>query len=111
MTKLQIQQNNAFRAVLCADYDTPTVKLYRDANVDNVDVCMKKTTCKIVYWGINNLGPPIYNKLSNISIPNRELCSSGVPSAHVPRCRSMFGYYNVAYHGPVYYNSVPVSIR
>ena len=65
-TKLQVQQNGALRAVLRADSNIPSVELYLDANVDAVEVFIKKTTCKIVYYGINDVGPPVYNKLFNL---------------------------------------------
>ena len=108
--KLQIQQNNTLRAVLRSNYDVPTTKLYADAGVDKVEVCMKKTTCKIVYRGINNLGPPIYDKLFNLAVPNRELRSSEIPNAVIPICRTRFGEHNVAHRGPTYYNQLPITI-
>ena len=109
--KLQVQQNNALRAVLKADYDVPTAKLYIDACVDTIDVCMKKTACKIVYRGIREMGPPIYNKLFSLSVPGRDLRSSELPNAVVPKCRTKFGEHNVAYRGPVYWNQLPINIR
>ena len=72
---------------------------------------MKKTTCKIVYRGINNMGPPIYDKLFNLAIPNRELRSSEVPHATIPICRTRFGEHNVAYRGPTYYNTLPIDVH
>ena len=109
--KLQIQQNNALRAVLRADYDIPTAKLHTDAGVDTVETCMKKTTCKIVYRGIHNLGPPIYDTLFNLAIPNRDLRSSDIPNAEILTCRTRFGEHNVAYRGPTYYNQLPITLR
>ena len=48
---------------------------------------MIKTTCKLVFRGINNLGPPIYDKRFNLAVPNRDLRSSEMPNAVVPTCR------------------------
>ncbi len=109
--KLQIQHNNALRAVLRADYDIPTAKLYSDARVDNIETCMKKTTCKIVYKGINNMGPPVYEKFFTLSVPNCELRSSEIPNAVVPTCRTKFGEHNVAFRGPIYWNQLPIVLR
>ncbi len=93
-----------------ADYDVPTVKLYTDAAVDTIDVCMKKTACKIVYRGIHEMGPPIYNKLFSLAVPGRDLRSSEIPNAAIPNCRTKFGEYNVAYRAPVYWNQLPITI-
>ena len=109
--KLQVQQNNALRAVLKADYDVPTAKLYTDAGVDTLYVCMKKTACKIVYRGVHEMGPPIYNKLFSLAVPGRELRSSELPNAAIPICRTKFGEHNVAYRGPVYFNQLPIAMR
>ena len=59
MEKLQVQQNNAVRAILNSDFRTPWVKLYSDAGIDPVDVCMKRTLTKIAYKGLNHIGAPI----------------------------------------------------
>ena len=49
--KLQVQQNNALRAVLKADYDIPTAKLQADACVDSIEVCMRrKLHAKLFTW-------------------------------------------------------------
>ncbi len=109
--KLQVQQNNAFGAVLKADFDTLTVKLYADAGVDNVEVCMKKTVCKIVYRGIYDLGPPFYNTLFNLATSPRDLRSSNMLNAVILIGRSKFGEYNVAFQGPTYWNQVHTPIQ
>ena len=96
---------------LKADYDIPTAKLYTDACVDTIDVCMKKTACKIVYRGIKNMGSSIYDKLLNLAIPSQELRSSDIPNAEIPKCRTKFGEYNIAFRGSVYWNQIPVEIR
>ena len=72
---------------------------------------MRKTACKIVYRGIHDMGPPIYNKLFSLAIPGRDLRSSDIPNASVPICRTKFGEHNVAYRGPVYWNQLPINIR
>ena len=72
---------------------------------------MMKTTCKIVYRGINKLGPPIYDKLFSLAVPNRDLRSSDMPNAAIPSCRTKFGEHNVAFRGPTYWNYLPCDIR
>ena len=109
--KIKVQQNNAVRAVLKADYRSSCVKLYQDADIDPIDVAMKKTVVKIVYKGLNNIGASIYNVLFNYDIPNRDLRSSDKLLAQVPCMNTKFGEHNVAYHGPVYWNQLPLEIK
>ena len=109
--KLKVEQNNAIRAVLKDDCRTPCVKLYRDAEVDPIDVAMKKTVCKIVYKGINDIGAPIYNEMFTYDVPNRDLRSSDKLLAKIPKVNTKFGEHNVAYRGPVYWNQLPLHIK
>ena len=94
-----------------ADYRTPCVKLYQDAGVDPIDVCMKKTVCKLVYKGINNIGAPVYNDMFSYDIPGRNLPSADKLLANIPRIKTKFGEHNVAYRGPVYWNCLPLNIK
>ena len=109
--KLTVQQNGALNAVLVADYSIPTSKLYVDADVDTVEVCMKKTTCKIVYRGKSSVGPPVYNRILHIAIPNHDLRSSDVLNAYTPICRTKFGEFNATYRASVYWNQIAVDIQ
>ncbi len=63
INKLKVQQNNAIRAVLSAEYRTPSAKLYADSNIGPIDVNIKKTVIKIVYKSLNNVGAPVYNQM------------------------------------------------
>ena len=109
--KLKVEQNNAVRAVLQADYRTPCVKLYQDAKVDPIDVCMKKTVCKLVYKGVNNIGAPVYNNMFQYETPTHNLRSNDKLLAEIPRTNTKFGEHNVAYRGPVYWNHLPLNIK
>ena len=102
-----MEQNNAIRAV----HRTPLVKLYRDAGVDPIDVAMKKTVCKIVYKGINEIGATVYNEMFSYDTPCRNLRSTNKLLAKVPYVNTKFGEHNVAYHGPVYWNQFPLDIK
>ena len=57
------------------DYTYPSAKLLTDVGVDSVRVGMAKTTCKIVYRGYYDMGPPALNTMFEAYIPTRELRS------------------------------------
>ena len=109
--KLQTQQNSALRAVCNVDYGYPTAKLFSDVSVDNVSVCMMKTCCKIVYRGLNNMGPPAINDMFEYYTPSRELRSGEALLATVQRCKTQFGTKNLRIRGPSYWNQLPHSIK
>ena len=58
--KLRVAQNNALRGVLRVDYTYPSGQLYTECQVDPVEVDTKKAVCKVVYRGVYNLGPRVY---------------------------------------------------
>ena len=66
---LRVHQNNALRVVLKADYKCPSITLTSQAKVEPVNVMMSKSTCKIVYKGLHNMGAPIYNEMFNFVEP------------------------------------------
>ena len=111
LDKIRVQQNNAIRAVLCAEFRTPCVKLYHDAKLEPVSVCMKKTLCKIVYKGLNNIGAPIYNAMFNYDVSTRNLRSSDKLLAIVPKVNTKFGEHNMLFRGPIYWNQLPLHIK
>ena len=108
---LQVQQNNALRAVLKRDYMHSSAQLYVDAAKDKVTVTMKKSLCNIVYQGINNIGASVYNEMFNYAPSSRDLRSSDQLLAEVPKCRTKFGENNMAYRGAVYWNQLPLHIK
>ncbi len=109
--KLIVHQNNALRAVLFTDCRTPRVKLYADTGVDPLDVSMKKTLVKIVYKGLHDIGAPVYNGMFNFTNSSRDLRSNDLLLAAVPKVNTKFGEHNMAYRGPVYWNSLPFHIK
>ena len=109
--KIKVQQNNAVRAVLKAEYRTSCLKLYQDSGIDPIDVSMKKTLVKIVYMGLNNIGAAIYNNMFNFKDHRRELRSSDKLIATIPNMNMTFVEHNVAYRGPMYWNWLPYNIE
>ena len=86
-------------------------KLLTDVGVDSVQTCMAKTTCKIVYRGLNNQGPPALNNMFREYIPARELRSGASHQIEVDRCNIQFGMKNIAVRGAQYWNMLPVEIK
>ncbi len=109
--KLQTQQNAALCAVCNVDYSYPTAKLFSDIGVDTVQTCMMKTTCKLVYKGMYNMGPNVLNEMFVLHEPIRELRSSHTMSCEVARCHTQFGMKNVAVRGARYWNMLPYDIK
>ncbi len=109
--KTKVQQNNAGRAVLEAEYRTSSVKLYQDSGIEPIDVSMKKTIVKIVYKGLSGIGAPIYNRMFSFVENACELRSSDKLIANIPKMNTKFGEHNVAYRGPVYWNWLPYCIK
>ena len=109
--QLQVQQNNALRAVLKWDYMHSSAQLYAEAETDQVTTTMKKSLCNIVYQGINNIGAPVYNDMFNYALPSRELRSGDLMLAEVPKCRTKFGENNMAYCGAIYWIQLPLHIK
>ena len=109
--KLQVQQNSALRAVCNVDYGYPTAKQFSDVGIDNVSVCMMKTSCKIVYRGLNNMGPPAINDMFDYYNPPRDLRSSSSMLAIVSKCNTQFGTKNLKVRGSTYWNLLPYAIK
>ncbi len=110
-SKLQVQQNSALRAVLNVDYSYPSAKLLSEVGVDNVRVCMAKTTCKLVYRGYYNSGPPALNKMFEAYVPNRELRSGDQLLVNIPHCNTEFAHRNIAVRGGHYWNMLPQELK
>ncbi len=110
-TKLQVQQNSALRAVMNVEYSYPTAKLLIDVEVDSVRTSMIKTTCKLVYRGFHNMGPPALNDMFQEYTPARDLRSCDQTLVEIPRCRSEFGWRNVRVRGGYYWNSLPQELK
>ena len=110
-SKLQVQQNSALRAVLDVDYMYPSAKLLSDVGVDSVRVCMAKTTCKLVYRGFYNIGPPALNNMFVAYVPTRELRSGDQLLVDIPRCHTEFARKNIAVRGGYYWNALPPEIK
>ncbi len=102
--RLQVQQNNALRAVLKKDYMHSSSQSFAEAEKDRVTVTMKKSLCNIVYQGINNIGAPVYNDMFNYAVKLRDLRSSDQLLAEVPKCRTKIVENNMAYRGAIYWN-------
>ena len=64
--QLQVQRNNAIKAVLKHNYLYPSAQLYMEEEVEKVSVTMKKSLCNIVYQGVHNIGAPMYNEMFNL---------------------------------------------
>ena len=109
--KLQVQQNSALRAVCIVDYMYPTAKLHTDVGMDNVSSSMMKTTCKLVYRGLNNMGTVSLNEMFTFHCPVRELRSSSVLTCETKRCRMQLGTKNVGVRGATYWNMLPYYIK
>ena len=109
--KLQVQQNSALRAVCNADYGCSTAKLLSDVGVDSVNVSIKKASCKLVYKGLNNMGPKALNDMFSYHIPTRDLRSINAQLSEVPRCKTQFGTKNLAVRGAGYWNVLPYHIK
>ena len=109
--KLQCQQNAALRAVLNVDMAYPVQKLLTEVGVDSIRIDMMKASCKFVYKGFYNVGPPCLNAVFELYIPERDLRSGDELQIKLIKCNTMFGQKNLAYRGPLYWNALPTSLK
>ena len=109
--KIQVQQNNALRAVLNVDFRFPTCRLNSELGIDTTRVDMKKACCKIVFKGFYDLGLSALNDMFTLYVPLRELRSSDSLQITVPKVNTKFGAKNVTLRRCLYWNMQPLSIK
>ena len=76
-----------------------------------MNVMMKKSTCKLVYKGLHDMGARIYCDMFNYVEHERNLRSSDQLLAIVPKTNTKFAENNLRYRGPVYWNSLPLHLK
>ena len=89
----------------------PSVKLLTDVGVDSVRVSMAKTTCKMVYRGYYNMGPPALNDMFQAYIPTLDLRSGNQLLVSIPHYRTEFARKNIAIRGGYYWHMLPYEIK
>ena len=83
--KLPVNQSNTLRAITKCPKEYPVQKLHDELQIDYLNVTRKKSTLKIVYRGLNGLGPTNLNKMFTSGIPWRN-CMSINDNPILPLC-------------------------
>ena len=110
-SKLQCHQNAALRAVMNVDMSFSTSRMLAELNIDSVRTEMKKSSCKMVFKGLYDLGPVALNELFTLHVPERALRSDDDLRILTPRCNTAFGQRNLVYSGSLYWNSLPAALK
>ena len=88
--KLQIIQNASLQAVKRTRLEYPVVRLHDELEIDFLSDMRKKSTLKLVYRGVINMGPNILNDFFNEYVPARPLRSAGKHQLVVPKTKLQF---------------------
>ena len=109
--KLQISQNAALRAVKRCPMDYPLSRLHNELEIDTLEVCRQKSTLKMVYRGLNDLGPPSLNSIFKTYIPTRTLRSENQLLILPPKTNLIFTECDISHRGCIYWNQVPIETK
>ena len=109
--KLQVQQNNALRAVKCIKKRSSGTEIRQELGVDSVSTQMQKACCKFVYKGYYNLGPPSLNNMFELHTSDRNLRSNDQLQCVVPKCKTQYAERNLGYRGAIHWNGLPVEVK
>ncbi len=102
--RVKVSQNSALRAVKTCGPDYPTQKLHDDLMIDYLKTSQQKSTLKIVYRGVQDLGPDNLNNLFEIYQPTRSLRSESKNLLLPPVSRTKFSEADIAIRGCKYWN-------
>ena len=108
--KLQIIQNASLRAIKRTRLEYPTKRLHDELNIDYLEVTRKKSTLKVVYRGVNELGPPILNNLFSAYLPNRPLRSEKHNRVRITKTKTCLADRDIAIRGGCYWNDTDEEI-
>ena len=96
---LQISQNAALRAVRkCPPY-YPTRNVYSSLELDTLDVSRIRSTLKLVYRGVNHLGPPDLNEMFTLYKPTCSLRLENQMLLLPPKTSTVFATNDIAVRG------------
>ena len=109
--KLQVSQNNALRAVKKCNREFPNKYLHDILQIDDLDTCRCKSTLKMVYRGLQNLGPTSLNDMFTYYEPARSLRSENQMLIQPPKSRTKFGENDINIRGSRYWNAVPRTVK
>ncbi len=108
--KLQTIQNASLRAIKRTKLEYPVSRLHDELKIDFLEDSRKKSTLKMVYRGVNNIGPPVLNKLFEKYQPSRHLRSEKLNSVIIPKTRLKFSERDIAVRGGMYWNDTSIVI-
>ena len=94
------------QAVRNCRMDYPTDRLRDELEIDCLELSRKKLTLKMVYRGLNNMGPPVLNDLFNAYVPKRSLRSDAQYISQVPATKLVFSENDIAVRGCKYWNPI-----
>ena len=109
--KLQVQQNNALRAVRCVKKRSSGTLIRQELGVDSVMTQMQKACCKFVYKGYYKLGPPSLNNMFELYTSERNLRANDQLQCVVPKCKTQFAERNLGYRGAKHWNCLTVDVK
>lgn len=106
-------QKRAARIILRADYNTPSVDMFRELGWQSISQRINYNKAVFTYKALNNLTPDyISNMLTPVSeTHNRTLRSSVNGTLAVPRSRSSVFDRSFSHSAPRLWNSLPIDVR
>ena len=102
--KLQIAQNNSLCAIKRCNYDYPTARLHDELKIEYLAHTRQKSTIKMTFRGIHDLGPPKMNDLFEIYKPARSLRSEDKMLLLPPRTETKITENDMAVRGCYYWS-------
>ncbi len=109
--RLHIAQNGALRSVRKCRSDYPTARLHEELEVDYVYVERMKSTLKMVYKGIHDMGSKTINDIFKYYQPTRTLRSDSKRLLVPARITSKFAENDIAQRGCLYWNPIPLVLK
>ncbi len=109
--KLQVQQNQALRAVLNVDQFYPSVALHDKLKCEWLDVQRSRHCSNMAYKGLNDLTPV---NISNMFVKpehKRTLRSAATPSFITPMNKTVFGDGNFINRCHRYWGQIPTDVK
>ena len=103
--RLQIIQNASLRAIKRTKLEYPVQRLHDELGIDLLNDTRKKSTLKMVYRGVNDLGPPVLNNMFCSYIPSKNLRSANLNKIQTAKTNLIFTGHDIAIRGSHYWNA------
>lgn len=106
---LQRAQNKFIKTLFNYDYNTPTIKIYTDTKIMNINQTYKYYTCTLIYKILNNKIHTVLTFQKKSQTQRMKLRNANHLVSRAPRTK--FGSKNIQFEGVRMYNQLPIEIK